>query len=349
VAIIHSPEITEIGQVSEAGEVGLGNHPVDPIDGHGKHIAIASLGFTHCDITSDPPGKKYLVTHKRGVAGILTAAGMRPSVQNRAILSAALMACIAGFVTVHLLLTLVLRFDLPLVQVGCWLTWLSWVGWIFPAAMVKRKRSDPSGAYRHGLFRHIIPGFAAIVTITSAPALIPMFAFAKAGDWSDLGISSWWEFMVASAVFAFGFAALISGVAAIGFPAAAFVDEYSVSPPPHIPVGVFRVIRHPIAVGGLLMPAAAALHGGFPLELWLINIAMLAVYGPIEDLRLRKVFGKSNNTYMTRVPRFVPIPNFVRSSAMSAVQALQIAALRSQVWGFGRAIASSRARQLLGF
>ncbi|OLP03700.1 hypothetical protein BVU76_04010 [Mycolicibacterium porcinum] len=250
----------------------------------------------------------------RGIAGVLTAAGRECSFQTRVCFLFAPLLAILGLVGLRLALVNWWGIDAVVVQLGFWTVWLLWLGWIFPRSRRRYMHHNPDTAYRRALRGHILFLFAAITTINTAPAHAGAVAFLRTGQWSSFGVFSIGSFLLAAVIAAAGAAVIVVAIRTIGLPAAAFAEEYRTCPPPHTVGGIYRYIRHPIAVGGMIMPAAAALHGGLALTLWLVNLAMLVPYGLLEDHRLRRVFGSANDTYMSGVRRFLPVPATVKSA-----------------------------------
>jgi Phospholipid methyltransferase len=242
----------------------------------------------------------------RGCGGVLNAAGYRNTLSNRFVLLTAVAVATLAVIASRLVLVEYCHWNPLAVQLGYWTLWLAFVAVGIPLKRGEYLRRNPWLAYRWALRYQVIPAFAAITAINSAPAQLGVWNFARTGQLSQLGITSIWNFLAAVLITGIGAAIMVSSVVAIGLPAAAFAEEYCDTPPPHTIRGAFCYIRHPIAIGGMIIPAAAAIAGGSALQLWLINIAMLVPYGIIEDHRLRTVFNGINDNYMSDVGRFIP-------------------------------------------
>jgi protein-S-isoprenylcysteine O-methyltransferase Ste14 len=148
----------------------------------------------------------------------------------------------------------------------------------------------------------------------TAPAQLPILHFIRSGQISALGVTNMWDLLPMGAIFCAGLGVLLWAWVTIGTPGVGFVDEFTPSPKALMAGGVYKYIRHPIALGGVTFPAAFAIHGGLSLDLALINISMLIPYGMVEDRRLEKVFGHTNDTYVSTVRRFVPVIHLPRAT-----------------------------------
>ena len=87
---------------------------------------------------------------------------------------------------------------------------------------------------------------------------------------------------------------------------ATFLYEY-VSPPRVVTTGIYARLRHPMYLRAAVISfGVGVLAGGTALALGAINLATVAVYGPIEDQRLSRVLGPEFVRYRETVGRFLP-------------------------------------------
>jgi len=241
---------------------------------------------------------------RTGMSGVLVSAGERDTLLSRAGLLGYIGTLVAFFVAIHYLLVS-LGVDPVVVQIGEWLIWLTWLAIVFPASRTRTVNTTPHSAYRIDLIRQIVPGFAAITAINFAPIAEQLLRSAEKGYLDSPLTDSPLALVLAVALLALGGVLVLTAVRAIGLPAAAFLEEYQPQPPAQRPIGPYAWIRHPIAVGGMCVMTATTLAFGVSGGIWVVNILMLAVYGPLEDLRLQKVFG-CRSDYSRTVPRFIP-------------------------------------------
>lgn len=225
---------------------------------------------------------------------------------NRAALLAAVGVLILLLTTLQEIATGMLGVDRLIVHIAAWLSWLYWLAIVFPRGRARALATEPELAYRRTLFRHVLPGFAAIFVINFSPSASRIIDVVRAGRPGDLVMASPIVMVAGVALAGVGGAIVVAAIWSIGLPAAAFAEEYEVPVPPQRPVGIYAVIRHPICVGGMLVGCASALWLGARFDLVAVNLLMLTAYAPLEDLRLRKVFGPENAAYVASVGRFVP-------------------------------------------
>lgn len=290
----------------------MARHKRMPRD-HLRHVDWTDFTVSRARAQSGcaPPCQRLDAT--RGVGGVLLAAHYRDNIANRVALLAAIAAGIALFAAARWSLTEFGHVPILIVQLVCWAFWLSWLGWCLPRLRLRLLTQMPRLAYRRVLTRQLIPCFVVISGICAAPAQLSALEFVgSGGDAADLGFSTVGEILGAATLFGVGLGMQIWAFTTIGLPAGSYVNEFAPLLQPLSVKGIYRYVRHPIALGGVLSPGAFALHGGLPLCLWLINIAMLIPYGMVEDRRLRTVFGQMNDTYMDSVRQFIPVPRWYR-------------------------------------
>jgi protein-S-isoprenylcysteine O-methyltransferase Ste14 len=242
-----------------------------------------------------------------GLPQILGALGHPDGARERralvAVFVAATLAAVAGGEAV------LRASSLPFVagHAGLWLAWLTWHSVAFPRARRRRLRGDGAGAYRAVFGRHIVPGVSIGVALMGLPALHALAVGAPAAPAARLAASA--------ACLAAGVALLSWAFATIGFASAGFLYEYVEARRPIAIRGIYRHVRHPLFLGGVVASVGAALafDGGSGLVPALVNLAVLPAYRVLEDRRLSGVFGAGYDAYRRDVAAFFPAPAMLAS------------------------------------
>lgn len=193
-----------------------------------------------------------------------------------------------------------------------WLCWLGWHSLLFPRARDRALRSRRDRAYRAVFGTHIVPGVCIGVGLMGGPALHAVVTGAPLASPASMA--------VALVLVGCGTALLAGGFAAIGFASAGFLFEYVETSEPIIARGVYRHIRHPLFLGGVIASVGAALVFADAAALTgaVVNLVVLPVYMRLEDRRLSGVFGDPYITYSREIAAFVPKGYWRRLFARSA-------------------------------
>lgn len=155
---------------------------------------------------------------------------------------------------------------------------------------------------------HILPGVCIGVSLMGGPALQALLAGAPLAHHGRLALAAVW--------LAGGTALLVGAFASIGVASAGFLYEYIDALEPITARGVYRFVRHPLFLGGVISSIGAAL--AFDTTLGIagaaINLAVLPAYKLLEDRRLSDVFGHSYRAYRGDVAAFVPSLRTLRAA-----------------------------------
>ncbi|WP_405163097.1 hypothetical protein OG203_43705 [Nocardia sp. NBC_01499] len=179
-----------------------------------------------------------------------------------------------------------------------------WLSILFPRGRRRYIREDPSTAYQRAAHYQIIPGFSGLFVLQMGPIISAVADLTIIRSASEVG---WPLRAIGLAVTLSGVFLVVASVRAIGLASVGFADEYETTPPAHLVRGIYSWLRHPIAFAGTLGSTGLIIALGGNIALAVVNVAVLAIYGPLEDRRLQGVFGEVNASYQRRVRRFVPI------------------------------------------
>ena len=182
-----------------------------------------------------------------------------------------------------------------------WAAWLGWHSLLFPRARLRLLHRDPVRAYRAAFGTHIVPGVSIGVSLMGAPGLHALLGGAPPAPVEQL--------MAAGACIGIGTALLYGAFSAIGLDCAGFLYEYVQSREPIAVRGLYRHVRHPLFLGGVIASVGAALAfaDGAGIASALVNVAVLPFYKVLEDRRLSAVFGASYDSYRCEVAAFLPV------------------------------------------
>jgi protein-S-isoprenylcysteine O-methyltransferase Ste14 len=193
----------------------------------------------------------------------------------------------------------------PLVVAAVWVVWTYWHSVLFPRRRLRYVR-DAALPYRAAFMRDIYPW----VTLGFSQMWRPVFSGEVLGDTIALlerGSFSvpWVRLAVAAAIATAALVVMIDAIRTIGFANAAFVSEF-VGAAHFQPIerGVYANLRHPLFAAGALYSVALAVAVFTPTAFWIaaINCLYVGVYSPLEDRRMRRVFGDAYASYERSVP-----------------------------------------------
>jgi protein-S-isoprenylcysteine O-methyltransferase Ste14 len=185
------------------------------------------------------------------------------------------------------------------VHAALWAVWLVWLGIVFPRSRKAWLRGFGAGAFRPAFYLEILPGIGSSFAQIARPA----FEGAVGGPrFTALDV-------VAGGVVALvGLSLIMLGVRRLGIAGTLFVREYETLPPLLERGGVFREIRHPLFVGGVVLSLGTAIVAGTreALLLSLVNLLAIPFYVRFEDARCGQIFGSEYLTYRARVGGALP-------------------------------------------
>lgn len=239
---------------------------------------------------------------------LLLALGREANLCQRISLISLFVMMSMGFVALAHVLNTFLQWNPLIIQVVGWAIWFAWQGWLFPLNRARYIRNCPSNSYRKAFYRDILFG----VSFGISQMIIPIsYGFLATTPFpSSVG----WVFIGLSCI-AVGAALLALGFKTIGIAGAGFLSEYRDALPLLAHHSVYAYIRHPLFLGGVVASSGACFilsNDTWSLALATLNVAILPVYGRIEDNRLSRVFGAQYLEYSSSVGRFVPKLSLLR-------------------------------------
>lgn len=199
---------------------------------------------------------------------------------------------VVGVLLILLLGQLAIAFtDARVVHVLFWTGWFGWQGAILPAHQLAIAPGAPH-PYRAAFYRHILPGVSFGVAQMVRPWLVGITDGGT--EWAPAAL-----LFTGLVIVVVGAALLCSGFCAIGVAAAGFLYEYEPAPSWLRIRGVYRLMKHPLFVGGITVSIGAAMTTASPLAWWLavVNLLALAVYHATEHRRCTLVLGAVYERY----------------------------------------------------
>lgn len=191
------------------------------------------------------------------------------------------------------------------VQVCVWLLWLGWLGQAFPRNAERDARVPCPLPYRRAFTREILFGIAVAFSQMLRPAVYGVLA-------SGVPPHSWAPepplVIVGIPLALLGLAVVGLGVSTLGMARTLFVYEYVSTARRVTVVGIYRILRHPLFLGGTAVSAGLAALTGNPvaLALAIINIGVVPIYARLEDRRCCTVLGRPYVDYRAAVGGMVP-------------------------------------------
>jgi len=187
------------------------------------------------------------------------------------------------------------------IHIFSWAAWFVWQGWLFPLHRERFLQADPVTAYRKAFCRDILPG----ATAGASQAFDPLvWGFIMGGQNAPSALQT----LTGTLFLSLGVALAYLGFTTIGIAAAGFMFEYQRRPHPLVVGRIYSYVRHPICVGGIIASFGASLFPGNALSLTtgVLNLAILPLYGWLEDARLTHIYGDTYLRYKAAVRPFVP-------------------------------------------
>ncbi len=220
-----------------------------------------------------------------------------------------LLAMIAGATFVLLILGTAAAAAGPVavivVQVCIWILWLAWLGQAFPRNAERDALAPCALPYRRAFTREILFGIAVAFSQMLRPAFYGLLA-------SGVPPEGWVPapplVVVGVPLAVLGLTVIAFGVSTLGMARTLFVYEYVTSARRVTVAGIYRILRHPLFLGGTAVSAGLAALTGNPvaIALALINIAVVPIYVRLEDRRCCTVLGRPYADYRATVGGMVP-------------------------------------------
>lgn len=261
----------------------------------------------HAPACGGPPSRS-------GIRELLVTLGRAPDGRGCAALVALFVAVTLSAALAAEVVPSVLPVPFAAWHAALWLCWLSWHSLLFPRARRHALSRRRDRAYRAVFPTHIVPGVSIGVALMGGAGLHALL--------NGSSLASPALVAVALAVVCAGSTMLAAGFAAIGFASAGFLFEYVESSEPIVARGIYRYVRHPLFLGGVIASVGAALAfaNGAALEGAAVNLIVLPLYRRLEDARLSGVFGESYASYIRDVAAYIPTerpPRLVTRSAIA--------------------------------
>jgi protein-S-isoprenylcysteine O-methyltransferase Ste14 len=236
---------------------------------------------------------------------LVEALGWRVGVASEVILLGMIGAATVALLILGTAVAFVGAVAILLLQVCIWLLWLAWLGQAFPRNAKRDALAPCSLPYRRAFTREILFGIAIAFSQMLRPAFYGILASGVPPDaWEPAP-----AFVVVGVPLAvLGLAAIGLGVSTLGVARTLFVYEY-VSTGRRVTVdGIYRVLRHPLFLGGTAVSAGLAALTGNPvaIALALVNVCIVPIYARLEDRRCCTVFGRPYVDYRATVGGMVP-------------------------------------------
>jgi protein-S-isoprenylcysteine O-methyltransferase Ste14 len=121
-------------------------------------------------------------------------------------------------------------------------------------------------------------------------------------------IQSTSSFIVGMPLFLVGITVIGLGVSTLGVARTLFVHEYVPSAKSVTVAGIYRTLRHPLFVGGSVASLGLAICSGeqVAIELGVVNMLVVPVYGHLEDRRCCRTLGRAYVDYRASVGGVIP-------------------------------------------
>jgi len=189
-----------------------------------------------------------------------------------------------------------LGLPMPVVQAGIWALWLTWLGTVFPRNRRHDQRTPCLHPYRRAFRREILFGIAVAFSQLLRPAVIGLPTDERALPFGS-------SLAIGFPLLITGLSLVVLGVAALGIARTLFVHEYVRADRAVTTVGIFRVLRHPLFVGGSMASLGLAICTGATeaMELAALNVCVIPIYAQLEDRRCCAVLGPAYAEYRAAV------------------------------------------------
>jgi protein-S-isoprenylcysteine O-methyltransferase Ste14 len=236
---------------------------------------------------------------------LVTALGWRVSFASEMLLLAMIGGATFGLLAVGTAAAAVGPVAVIVVQVCIWILWLAWLGQAFPRNAKRDALTPCSLPYRRAFTREILFGIAVAFSQMLRPAFYGLLA-------SGVPPSGWEPapplVVVGVPLAMLGATVIALGVSTLGMARTLFVYEYVANARSVTVEGIYRILRHPLFLGGTAVSAGLAALTGNPvaIALALINIAVVPAYVRLEDRRCCTVLGRPYVDYQAAVGGMVP-------------------------------------------
>jgi protein-S-isoprenylcysteine O-methyltransferase Ste14 len=191
--------------------------------------------------------------------------------------------------------------SIAVVQTILWVVWLAWLGVFFPHNALRDASRPCALPYRRAFKREIVIGIALAFSQLLRPFAIGLLD-------NGVAASGWLPAAAGIGLLVAGVVFIATGVATLGVARTLFVHEYGGADPGLTTNGIYRLVRHPLFLGGMLVSLGLAICAGerIALELALINVCVLPAYSRLEDQRCCTILGLPYARYRLSVGGMLP-------------------------------------------
>jgi protein-S-isoprenylcysteine O-methyltransferase Ste14 len=211
---------------------------------------------------------------------------------------------------------------LVLTQILIWGAWLVWLGQLFPRNAERDVKTPCPLPFRRAFTREILLGIAVAFAQMLRPISYGLLGNLPAQPWPSTPL----PLIIGGLLAVIGLTVIVLGVSALGIARALFVYEYvSTSRVVRID-GIYRVLRHPLFLGGTAVSAGLAISTGDSVAVWLaaINVGVVPIYARLEDRRCCTVLGQAYVDYRATVGGMIPR---LRSAILWSARADQVSGI----------------------
>jgi len=250
------------------------------------------------------------------MAELLRALNWRTSAGRGVGLVATMAAATLLMLILGVAISRVLGLPMPVVQAGIWIFWLAWLGIVFPRNRRRDESTPCFHPYRRAFRREILLGVAVAFSQLLRPVLGGLLAEGR-----DVSLLP--SLTIGLPLCVAGLSLVILGVSALGIARTLFVHEYVPADHALTTVGIFRVLRHPLFLGGSMasLGLAVCTGAGEAMELAALNVCVVPIYAQLEDRRCCTVLGPAYAEYRATVGGTIPRRRFAISQSALAHQA----------------------------
>lgn len=237
------------------------------------------------------------------MSDLLLALGWKVGRQGEARVIAMMGAAALTFVFAGIGLARLLGIPMVILQAAIWAGWLAWLGVAFP----HRNQSDASSPcdlpYLRAFTREILAGIGVAFSQILRPAMWGLLTGSIGSREASPATIA-----IGALIALTGLGMIGLGVTTLGVARTLFVSEYVPTDRKVMVKGIYRVLRHPLFLGGVAVSLGLAICTGdlTAVELALVNLAAIPFYARLEDKRCCTILGQAYADYRNAVGGIVP-------------------------------------------
>jgi protein-S-isoprenylcysteine O-methyltransferase Ste14 len=243
-------------------------------------------------------------TQRSGVATLLAQLGVSShTVLAAAVLVLAFEFAIVGFALAEAAVELLLGLPPWVIFGAVWLVWTAWHSWWFPRRRLQYLAREQN-AYRRAFVLDIYPWVSVGFSQMWRPLLNGnVLGDVLAGRFRIEPVTT----VVGLTLCFSALVVIIQAIRTIGIHNAAFLREF-VDVQSFVPIerGIYSKVMHPLFFSGIAYSCGLAIAVNNPTAYVIagLNLAYGVLYVPLENRRLRRVFGQPYERYRSRAGRF---------------------------------------------